>query len=77
MKLGALLADTAARRPAHVACICGGLMRTFAELDQRATQLANAMLARGVAPGERVALYLPNCMAAIELMCASARAGAV
>ena len=77
MKLGALLSDTAARRPAHIACVCGPHERTFAGLDQKATHVANALRSLDVKPGDRVALYLPNCMAAIELMCGCARAGAV
>lgn len=44
---------------------------TYRELLAKADQLANALSARGVRPGERVAIWLPSCVeiAAIVLAC--------
>ncbi|GAB3909722.1 hypothetical protein GCM10029964_111850 [Kibdelosporangium lantanae] len=36
---------------------------TYAQLWQRACQFANGLLDRGVRPGDRVALVMPNCLA--------------
>src|SRR5256885_12716178 len=35
---------------------------SYAELADRAARLANGLLARGVRPGDRVALLMPNCL---------------
>ncbi|MBT6276075.1 MAG: AMP-binding protein [Chromatiales bacterium] len=77
MKLGNFLADCARRYPQRVAMVCGDETRTFAQLDSCATRLANALRGRGLRYGDRVALLLPNCLEAVELMCALGRAGAV
>ncbi len=50
---------------------------TFAQWHQRATRLANALLARGLAKGDRVALLAYNCVEWMEMYVALARAGLV
>ena len=77
MKLGDMLADCAGRYPAREAVICGELRMTFAELDEAAHRLANALLALGQAHGDRVALYLPNSAELVVAMAAVARSGGV
>ncbi|MGB6576520.1 MAG: AMP-binding protein, partial [Streptosporangiaceae bacterium] len=47
------LADTALAEP-------GGLRLSFRELDERVTAVAAALIAEGVAPGDRVAIWAPN-----------------
>lgn len=44
---------------------------TYAELDQRSNRLANALRGMGLARGDRVGIYLPNCpeIVEIELAC--------
>ena len=54
--------------PERTALVCGEQRRTFAQLDRRANQCANALLARGVAAGEVVGLYLMNGAEYIEAM---------
>lgn len=68
------VADTVPERPA---LIDGGRHLTFAELDQRANQLAHALSARGVQPGDHVALFLHNCAEYIEGMLAAFKIRAV
>ncbi|MFE3188509.1 long-chain-fatty-acid--CoA ligase [Nocardia sp. NPDC059240] len=51
--------------------------RTYAELDERVGRLANALLERGVQPGDRVAVLTLNNIEALEAYFASARVGAV
>jgi fatty-acyl-CoA synthase len=50
---------------------------TYAAWDQRASQLANALLALGLVKGDRVALLAYNCVEWLELYVALARAGLV
>ncbi|MGE0802730.1 MAG: class I adenylate-forming enzyme family protein [Lautropia sp.] len=50
---------------------------TFAQLDERASRLANALLASGLVKGDRVALLAHNCIEWMEIYVALARAGLV
>jgi acyl-CoA synthetase (AMP-forming)/AMP-acid ligase II len=50
---------------------------TFAELDSRANRAAHALLARGVRPGDRVALLLMNGVEYLESYFGAAKLGAV
>src|SRR5688572_17190383 len=50
---------------------------TFRAWDERAGRLANALLARGLAPGDRVALLAYNCVEWMELYVGLARAGLI
>jgi long-chain acyl-CoA synthetase len=68
MKLGTLLTANALRYGGKVAVVCDGHRLTFAQLEQRAHQLANALLARGLGPGDRVIVYLPNGIELVEAM---------
>lgn len=77
MKLGDYLANSALRYPDRYAFICGEDTRTFSQLDARATRIANALTEHGLVHGDRIALHSPNCLEAVDVMCAAARAGAV
>lgn len=70
-------ARAARRWPAKVALIDGDQRRTYFEVDRRATQIARALVARGVEPGDRVALVQENRIEYIETVVAIARAGGV
>src|SRR4051812_17182361 len=50
---------------------------TFRQWDERASRLANALLARGLQKGDRVALLAYNCIEWMEIYVALARAGLV
>ncbi|MGB1140748.1 MAG: AMP-binding protein, partial [Halioglobus sp.] len=50
---------------------------TFAELNERTNRVANALLASGVQPGDRVATLLKNSIEFIETYFAVAKIGAV
>jgi len=54
--------------PAKPALVSGDRRLTFAELDQRANRLANALVARGVRAGDHVGLYLYNGAEFLEAM---------
>ncbi|MGV1048072.1 MAG: AMP-binding protein [Solirubrobacterales bacterium] len=40
--------------------------RTFGELEERANRVAGALAARGVGPGENVAILMRNCIEFVE-----------
>ncbi|HEY6462248.1 MAG TPA: AMP-binding protein, partial [Polyangiaceae bacterium] len=46
--------------PEKMALVSGATRHTFADLDGRATRLANALAARGIGPGDHVGLFLYN-----------------
>jgi amino acid adenylation domain-containing protein len=71
------LQQSAARLPDKVALVCGDQRLTYAEIDARANRLARALRACGVGRGDRVAIYLPNCVEAVIGVFATLKAGAV
>lgn len=77
MKLGTLLVANAARFSDKIAVGCDGESRTFRQLNERANRLANALLARGIGPGDRVIVYLANGIELVEAMAGLMKAGAV
>ncbi|MBI2929400.1 MAG: AMP-binding protein [Verrucomicrobia bacterium] len=72
-----LLQQSAARLPNKTALVCGGQRLTYAEIEAMANRLANALVQHGVRRGDRVALYLPNCVEAVVGIFATLKAGAV
>ncbi|MFD2234539.1 class I adenylate-forming enzyme family protein [Phaeospirillum tilakii] len=60
MNLASYLERHAQRQPDRDALRFEGRSVTFAELDRDAGRLAAALHRRGIGPGDRVALYLPN-----------------
>ncbi len=57
------LADAVGERTALIA---GDVVLTYAELDERATRLANHLAANGVGTGDHVAVHAPNCSEWVE-----------
>ncbi len=77
VRLDDLLRRTAAERPDTTAIAFFGRRTTYAKLDAAADRLAAALQARGVAPGDRVAVFMPNCPQAVISYEGIWRAGAV
>ncbi len=77
MVVGDHIARAVKRYREELAAICGDELRTFAELDDRTNRLANALLARGLAKGDRVAALVENSIRCIEIDFALAKAGLV
>lgn len=67
----------AVRFSAETAALCGDERRSYAEIDERSSRLANALLGLGLAPGDRVMTLLENSIRCIEVDFALARAGLV
>lgn len=63
--------------PSRDALVCGEQRATFAQLEQRANQLAHHLAAQGVKAGDHVGLYLYNCNEYLEGMLACFKIRAV
>jgi malonyl-CoA/methylmalonyl-CoA synthetase len=50
---------------------------TFGELDERSNRLAQFLMHEGFVPGDRLCVYLPNCVEVIELYLACVKAGVI
>src|ERR671918_642244 len=60
LNLSVLLDDSAREVPERPAVIRGDSVLTYGMVDAAASQLAGALVAAGVEPGQRVALSCPN-----------------
>ncbi|MFJ2559405.1 MULTISPECIES: amino acid adenylation domain-containing protein [unclassified Streptomyces] len=77
VSLPGLLRTRATATPDAVALSHGARRLTYAELTDRAATLARGLAARGVRPGDLVALLLPRGVAQVEAVLATLFAGAV
>jgi malonyl-CoA/methylmalonyl-CoA synthetase len=50
---------------------------TFGEVDDRASRMANLLAARGLGAGDRLCVYLPNCLEFVDLFLAATRLGVI
>ena len=75
--LGAIPAYFAKDRPDRIATHFAGRDTTWAELDARANRVANALIAAGLEPGDRVAFIGKGSDEFFELLFGASRAGAV
>lgn len=71
------LEDSAARMPGKLALVCGEARLTYAEIEAMANRLAQALVAHGVGRGDRVLLFLPNCVELVVGIFATLKANAV
>ena len=60
LNLGSILQGSASDRPDHPAVRLGDHTLTYAELDRAARGVVTGLRARGIAPGEKVAIMVPN-----------------
>lgn len=75
--IGQLLPRLAARWPDRTALVTDARTTTYAELDRLAARVAHGLLARGVRPGDRVALLSQNRWEWIAAYHGALRCGAV
>src|ERR1700751_5548420 len=71
-----LLTGTAARAPRQPAVASGERFLSYEELDRLSNQVARALLAQGVAPGDRVGIIAPKSAAAVVALFGVLKAGA-
>jgi fatty-acyl-CoA synthase len=77
--IGANLERTVGRfgdREAVVSCHQGARL-TYAELDAAVDRLASGLIAAGIAKGERVGIWAPNCVEWVLVQFATAKVGAI
>ncbi len=77
LRVADVLRHQAARRPDVVAVRAGDRRLTFAELHERSSRLAQALLTAGAGPGTRIAHLDRTAPEVVELMFATAKLGAV
>jgi long-chain acyl-CoA synthetase len=77
MNVGQLLTDSAAHTPDKPAIIFRDQQTTYAELDKRANQVANALIGLGVQKGDRVGVLIHNLPLFVEAYYGILRAGAM
>jgi fatty-acyl-CoA synthase len=75
--IGDLLWRSAQRVPAKTALVWRDRRHSYAELDDAVNRTANALAARGIGKGDRVALLSHNNHAFVVLVFAAARLGAI
>ncbi|HYL78332.1 MAG TPA: AMP-binding protein [Bryobacteraceae bacterium] len=54
-----------------------GVTYTFGEIDARSNRLAQLLVTRGLKPGDRLCVYLANCVEMIDLYLACAKLGVI
>jgi len=75
--VGDIVRHHAKTRPDRMAVHYEGQQTTFAELDRRANQVANGLLAEGLRPQARIAILSKNCPAFFDLWFGAAKADTV
>lgn len=60
LNLAHILEHHARLQPGRVALSCGGMTWTYGQLDALASRVAGGLAARGIGPGDHVALTCPN-----------------
>ena len=77
MTLPELLDRSLVNRKQETALEFRGQTFTFGELDARSNRLARLLASRGLRPGDRVCVYLANCVEMIDLFLACAKSGLI
>jgi long-chain acyl-CoA synthetase len=77
INLSEFLENTAKKFPDRPAIRYYGAKMTYRELNEKVTRFANVLIKEGVRPGDRVALYLPNCPPCVIAFFGVLRAGAI
>lgn len=77
MQVEEFLEQSARRLPNKVALVCQEGRFTFGEIDRLSTRVANALKKEGVRRGDRVAIFMDNCVEAVASIFGILKAGAV
>lgn len=77
MQVEEFLESSARSLPGKTALVCGDRRLTYLEIDEHCNRLAHALIAEGVQPGDRVAVYLENSVEAVLSVFGVLKAGAV
>jgi amino acid adenylation domain-containing protein len=71
------LTDSATRLHEKVALVCQGRRLTYAEIEEQSNALANALVSRGIARGDRIVVFSDNTVEAVVAFWAILKANAV
>ncbi len=71
------LERTADRLPEKIGLVADGRRMTYAEIEAQANQFANTLAAHGIRRGDRVLIFLPNCLEAVVAIFGTLKAGSV
>jgi amino acid adenylation domain-containing protein len=74
-RLELLVSAQAERRPGAIALVMGAERLTYGAVEETSNRLANLLVAEGLDPGDRVALFLPKCPLAVVGMLGTLKAG--
>jgi len=77
MTFGSYIEVSAKKYPNRPALIFEDKTLTYSELNERANRVANALLKRGIRKGDKVSIYMENCMEYFETIFAVTKIGAV
>src|SRR5260370_16875014 len=77
MNLNDLFDLSLVNRSDRVALEFAGRAYTFGDIDARSNRLANLLAARGLACGDRLCVYLANCVEMIDLFLACVKLGVI
>ena len=77
VNVGSLLARHARYRGDHLAVVCGAPRLTLQRALRAVNRLSNALLALGLAKGDKLAIILPNCLELLDAYRACAQLGLV
>jgi amino acid adenylation domain-containing protein len=77
MRVEQFLTDSARRFGDKVALVAGDARVSYRELDRASDRLAGALVAHGIARGDRVIVFMDNCPEAVVAIFAALKAGAV
>ncbi len=77
LRVADVVREHGASRPDTVAIRCGARALTYAQLDERSSRLAQALLSAGVRAGDRVAHLDRTATEVVELLFATSKIGAV
>src|SRR5262245_54948342 len=77
MRVEEFLRSSARRSPGKTEIVAGKLRPTFKDIDLASDRLAATFAARGVRRGDRVAVFMDNCIEAIVAIFATLKAGGV
>ena len=75
--LGELPARAAARWGGRESLVFGPVRQSFAEIARRVDEAAKGLISLGVAPGDKVCIWINNCPEWVHLLFAIARIGAI
>lgn len=77
MQVERFLEESAQRFPEKVALVCGDRRVTYRQVDEDANRLARGLAQAGVRRGDRVAIFLENCVEAVVAVFATLKAEGV